>query len=293
VNFFRNSQKDPKKILLINILVNILVGSIKWFGGIVGQSHALLADALETTSDIVSSIILFFGYNKSTQAPDHNHPYGHGKLEAVISFIIGILLIISAILIIFDSTQSLISPEKEAPKDFAIYLILGVIVVKEILYRIFNALSIRFRSTLFQNEAIHHRTDVFTSFITLAGVAVSLFASKSFWYGDQLAAIIASAIILFNAYRIIRNSLSELMDEQSFPEISHLVEQMASEIQEIDSYEKCYVRKSGNRYYCDIHIRVNANFSVKQGHDIAHLLKDKVQKNNSTVEDVHIHVEPS
>ena len=287
------SIKNPRTILVFNILINVMVGAVKWFGGIIGGSHALLADALETTSDIVSSVIILLGYNKAIQPPDHNHPYGHGKLESVTSFIIGIILIFSAGLIIWESVQSLLLPDKVPPKQFTIYIIAAVIVVKEILYRVFKSLSEKFHSSLFYNEALHHRTDAFTTIITFIGVSFALYGNTRFWYGDQLAAIMASAIILYNAYRIIKSSISELMDEQTFPEISGLVERVASEIKEIDSYEKCYVRKSGNRYYCDIHIRVNANFSVKQGHDIAHLLKDRTQEANKLVEDVHIHVEPS
>jgi cation diffusion facilitator family transporter len=287
------SRKSPKSMLIINILTNIFVGAVKWIGGIFGNSQALLADALETSSDIVSSTILLIGYDKSTQPADQNHPYGHGKLEAISSFIIGIVLIFSAALIIYESTQSLLSPHKEIPKTFTVYVVVAVILVKEILYRIFKALSIKFHSSLFKNEAMHHRTDVLTSIITLSGIAISLLPNGKFWYGDQLAAIMASAIILYNAYRIIRNSLSELMDEQTFPEVSSLVEKIAEDILEIDSYEKCYVRKSGNKYYCDIHIRVDANFSVKKGHDIAHLLKNKAQTKNRLIQDVHIHVEPT
>jgi cation diffusion facilitator family transporter len=287
------SRLKPKSLLLINILINICIGAIKWFGGIVGNSQALLADALETTSDVVSSIILFIAYNKSTQPADHNHPYGHGKLQSLLSFIIGLILIGSAGLIIQESVHSLLAHEKLAPHFFTIYIILFVIVVKELLYQLFNRISKQMHSSLFHHEALHHRTDAFTTIVTLIGVSFSLFTNGKFWYGDQLAAIMASAIILFNAYRILKSSVSEIMDEQTYPEISGLIEGLAEEMVDIASHEKCYVRKSGNRFYCDIHIRVNKDFTVRQGHDIAHLLKDRAQARNRLIEDVHIHVEPT
>lgn len=280
-------------MLLLNILINIFIGAIKWVGGIFGQSQALLADALETTSDVISSIILFVAYDKSTQPADLNHPYGHGKLQPLISFIIGLILIGSAGLIINESVQSLVRHEKIIPHVFTIYIILFVVFVKEILYQVFNRLSKQMHSSLFYHEALHHRTDVFTTLVTLLGVSFSLFTNGRFWYGDQLAAIVASAIILFNAYRILKSSVSEIMDEQTYPEVSSLIEKIAESIQDISSHEKCYVRKSGNRYYCDIHIRVNATYTVKKGHDIAHMLKDKAQASNRLIEDVHIHVEPA
>jgi cation diffusion facilitator family transporter len=293
VNFLKVGSRNPKFVLIANIFINIAVGAAKWTGGLLGNSQALLADALETTADIVSSIVILFGYQKATQAPDHNHPYGHGKIEAITSLVIGLVLVLSAMLIIYASVQSLLLPDKIPPKFFTLFIAVAVIVVKEVLYRVFKKLSFKFHSSLLKNEAVHHRIDAFTTIITLVGLGLSLLSSDKFWYGDQLAAIIASAIIFYNAYRITRNALSELMDEQSYPEISQLVESIASIIEDIDSFEKCYVRKSGNRYYCDIHIRVNANFSVKKGHDIAHLLKDNAQAANRLIEDVHIHVEPS
>jgi cation diffusion facilitator family transporter len=293
LSYLKKVGQKPKFVLLVNILINIFVGTIKWFGGIFGNSQALLADALETTSDIISSVILLVGYNKSTKAPDLNHPYGHGKLQSLTSFIIGLVLILSVGLIVYESVQSLLLPNKIPPQKFTIYIIVFVIVIKEILYHVFKRVSKVLHSSMFHHEALHHRTDAFTTIITLVGVSFSLFTDGKYWYGDQLAAIMASAIILYNAYRIIRSSVAELMDEQTFPEVSSLIEQIASEMSDIDSYEKCYVRKSGSKFYCDIHIRVSANFSVKKGHDIAHELKDKAQGANFLIEDVHIHVEPT
>lgn len=293
MSFLTKVSNKPKLMLWLNILINIVIGTIKWLGGIFGHSQALLADALETTSDVISSIILLVAYDKSVQPADHNHPYGHGKLQSLISFLIGLILIFSAVLIVNESIQSLLNQEHEIPHFFTIYIIAFVIVIKEVLYQLFKKLSEKMQSSLFYHEAIHHRTDAFTTIITLLGVGFSLFTKGKFWYGDQLAAIMASAIILYNAYKIIRGSVSEIMDEQTYPEVSGLIEKLAEEIKDISSHEKCYVRKSGNRFYCDIHIRVNSNFTVKQGHDIAHLLKDRAQSVNKLIEDVHIHVEPT
>ena len=164
-------------MLLVNILINIFIGAIKWVGGIFGQSQALLADALETTSDVISSIILFVAYDKSTQPADLNHPYGHGKLQSLISFIIGLILIGSAGLIINESVQSLVRHEKKIPHVFTIYIILFVVFIKEILYQVFNRLSKQMHSSLFYHEALHHRTDVFTTLVTLLGVSFSLFTN--------------------------------------------------------------------------------------------------------------------
>lgn len=282
----------PQLVLIINIFINLIIGSVKWFGGILGNSHALIADALETTSDIISSIFVLVGYKKSIQPPDENHPYGYGKLEAVTSLLVGLILIFSAFLIVYESINSLLSPEKSPPLKFTLIIVLGVIVAKEALYRIFKRISEKTNSTLFYSEAIHHRIDAYTSLITLLGIGVSLIPNGYFWFGDQVGAIIASGIILYNAYKIIKTSLSEIMDEQTFPEVAELIEHLASEIPNVRSYEKCYVRKSGNKFYADIHIRVPRNFTVEQGHNIAHLLKDNAQAKNPLIQDIHIHVEP-
>ena len=284
---------NPQRVLIINIIINLIVGSIKWFGGILGQSQALIADALETTSDLVSSIFVLVGYKKAIQPPDKQHPYGHGKLEAVTSLLIGLVLIFSACVIVYESINSLLMPDKSPPLKFTLIIVISVIIVKEVLFRVFRAISKKTNSTLFYNEALHHRTDAFTSFITLIGIGISLIPNGDFWFGDQIGAIVASGIILYNAHKIIRGSLAEIMDEQTFPEIALVIEDVASKIPDIDSYEKCYVRKSGNKFYADIHIRVQKNFTVEQGHNIAHLLKDNAQAQNPLIQDILVHVEPS
>lgn len=287
------TDRDPRKILFLNILINLVIGAFKWIGGIKGSSQALVADAVETTADIVSSIIVLLGYNKSIEPPDENHPYGHGKLESVVSFIIGIILIFSASLIAYESIILFLKPDKDPPAVFTLYIALGVIVIKEILYRVFKSISRKTGSSLFNNEAIHHRTDAITSILVVLGIGLSLFGGQVLWFGDYLAAVIASGIIFYNAYKVIRVSLSEIMDEQAYPEVASLIEKTAESMNSIQSHEKCYVRKSGNKYYCDIHIRVDKNLSVKEGHDISHDLKDKAVAQNPLIADVHIHIEPT
>lgn len=282
-----------KRVLFLNILINVVVGTVKWVGGIKSSSQALVADALETTADIISSIIVLVGYNKAIQPPDQNHPYGHGKLEPVISFIIGIVLIFSAGVIIQESIKLLLLPDKDPPRVFALYIALGVIIVKECLYHVFKKIGQKTGSTLFHNEAIHHRTDALTSVLVVVGVGLSLIPNNLVWFGDYAAAILASGIILFNAYKIIRKSLSEIMDEQTYPQVAELIENTAAGMSSIESFEKCYVRKSGNKFYCDIHIRVNKDLSVKQGHDISHDLKDNAIAQNRLIADIHIHIEPT
>ena len=286
-------HNKSKRVLFLNIIINLIIGSFKWIGGIKGSSQALVADAVETTADIISSVIVLIGYNKSVQPPDKNHPYGHGKLEAVVSFIIGLILIFSAGVIAYESVQLFLLPDKDPPAVYTLYIALAVIVIKETLYHVFKKIAKKTGSSLFNNEAIHHRTDAITSILVVIGVSLSLFSTDVLWFGDYLAAVIASGVILYNAYKVIRTSLAEIMDEQTYPEVASLIEKTAQEMKNIHSHEKCYVRKSGNKFYCDIHIRVDKDLSVKEGHDISHELKDNAVAQNPLIADIHIHIEPT
>jgi cation diffusion facilitator family transporter len=276
---------------IFSILGNSALAAVKLVSGILGNSFALIADAIESITDIFSSFIVFLGLRYSTRSPDENHPYGHGKAEPLITFIVVVLLLLSASLIAYQGIRNILTPQT-APENFTLFILGGIILIKEGFYRFVNRRSKATGSTSLKADAWHHRSDAITSLVAFFGILISILFGESFAMAEDIAALVAAGIIVFNAYRIFRPALGEIMDENVYDEQAARVRKLALEIPGIIDTEKCYIRKSGMNYYVDIHIIVDANLTVAEGHLIGHRFKDKLLKQFDEISDVLVHIEP-
>lgn len=276
---------------VFSILGNIVLAAVKLIAGVLGNSFALIADAIESITDIVASFIVYLGLRYSTRSPDKNHPYGHGKAEPLITFIVVVFLLLSASLIAYQGIRNILSPQA-APESFTLIILGGIILVKEGFYRFVNRRSEDTASTSLKADAWHHRSDAITSLVAFVGILISIFFGEGFESAEDVAALVAALIIVYNAYRIFRPALSEIMDEQVYEEQVAKVKELAGETQGIIDTEKCYIRKSGMNYYIDIHVIVDANLTVAEGHLIGHRFKDQLMKRYEEIEDVLVHIEP-
>ncbi|NGF57313.1 cation transporter [Parapedobacter sp. SGR-10] len=274
-----------------SILGNMVLAIAKWLAGFFGNSFALIADAIESTTDIFASILVLLGIKYSKRPADNTHPYGHGRIEPLITFIVVIFLVISATVIAYQSIINLQTPH-EPPKAWTL-IVLGIIILwKELSYQFVIRKSKALNSSSLKAEAWHHRSDAITSIAAFIGISMALWFGKGYEYADDWAALIASGIILYNCYRIFRPALGEIMDENLYEDLVDKIKVKSLEVNGVLDTEKCFVRKIGMSFIVDIHAVVHADLSVKDGHDIAHALKDYLMAKIPDISNVFVHIEP-
>lgn len=284
-------QKEAIKASYLSIIGNALMALVKGITGIFGNSFALIADAIESTTDVFSSLLVLFGLKYAARPADENHPYGHGRVEPLVTFAIVGFLIMSATIIAYEAIRHIRTPH-EVPEPFTLYVLAGIILVKELFYRLISKKSQKTQSTSLKADAWHHRSDAITSLAAFVGISVALILGEGFESADDWAALVAAGIILYNAYLILRPALGEIMDEHVYDDLVEEIRTRSVKVAGVMGTEKCYIRKTGMTFHVDLHVIVNGNISVSQGHEIAHNLKDLLLKEMPSVADVLIHIEP-
>lgn len=286
-----NNEDTAVKASYFSIISNTALAIIKWLAGFFGNSYALIADAIESTADIFSSILVLVGIKYSNKPADENHPYGHGKIEPLVTFAVVGFLIISATIIGYESIENIRTPH-ESPKSFTLYILGAIIIWKEFSFRKVMRKAKETNSSSLKADAWHHRSDAITSVAAFIGISIALVMGKGYESADDWAALLAAFVILYNSYKILKPALGEIMDKDVYEDKEREVCDFSITVPGVMNTEKCFIRKMGMKYYVDLHIIVDKNLTVKQGHDIAHNLKDKLKEKITDIEDVMIHVEP-
>jgi cation diffusion facilitator family transporter len=285
-----NEQKGIRTAYF-SVIGNTLLAIIKGLAGFFGNSFALIADAIESTTDIFSSTLVLLGLKYAKRPPDKNHPYGHGKIEPLITFLVVGFLISSALLIAHLSIENIRTPHK-SPEAWTL-IILGLIILwKEISYRIVIRKGKEIQSTSLRADAWHHRSDAITSVTAFIGITIAIVFGAGYETADDWAALAASGFILYNSYKIFRPALGEVMDENHHDGMIDEVRRIALTVNGIVDTEKCFIRKAGTKYHIDLHAVVDGNISVTKGHELSHHLKDALIENLPNLEQVLIHIEP-
>lgn len=279
------------KTTFIGIVVSALLAVIKLLGGIFGHSYALIADAIESGADVLTSTLLWFGLKWSTKPADENHPYGHGKVEALVSLGIALAIILAGFVIIKDSIDHIIEPH-QTPAFYTLILLVVIVLTKELLYRYVLKVGKELKSDVIKADATHHRSDAITSLAAFIGISIGIIGGEGYEIADDYAALFAATLILYNAYKIARPAIGELLDETLEPKLLFRIKELANSVAGVVIVQKCKARKMGTAYHVDLHIWVNKDLTVEKGHDIAHLVKNTIVKQVPQIMDVHIHVEP-
>lgn len=285
------NEQTAIRISYLSILGNSLLALIKWTTGYFGNSFALIADAIESTTDIFASMLTLFGLKYSHRPPDKNHPYGHGRVEPLITFITVAFLVTSATVIAYESIQNIQAPH-EPPESFTL-LVLGLIIIwKEISFQWVIKKSRSTNSSVLKAEAWHHRSDAITSVAAFIGISIALYFGKGYEVADDWAALFASGFILYNSYLIFRPALGEIMDEHVYDSLEEEIRKIALNVKGVCGTEKCFIRKAGMRYFVDLHVMVNAEITVHEGHHIAHQVSDILKEKIPHIKQVFVHIEP-
>ncbi|MEQ8811550.1 MAG: cation diffusion facilitator family transporter [Imperialibacter sp.] len=275
-----------------SIVGNTCLALLKGLAGFFGNSYALIADAIESTTDIFSSVLVLLGLKYAQRPADDNHPYGHGRIEPLITFIVVAFLVTSATVIAYESIQHILTPHK-TPKTWTLLVLGAIILWKEISYQIVMKRGRETNSSSLKADAWHHRSDAITSIMAFIGISIAIYFGEGYETADDWAALLASGFILYNSYLIFRPALGEIMDEHMYDDVVVEIREVAKTVDGVIDTEKCFVRKAGMRYYVDLHAVVDGKITVTEGHDISHKLKSELRKQIPGIAQVLIHIEPN
>ena len=277
---------------IIGILTSIILAAIKAVAGIWGNSYALIADAIESTSDVFTSLIVLTGLKIATRPADETHPYGHGKAEPFAGILVSAALFIAAIVIIVQSIHEIITPH-HAPAAFTLIVLVAVVITKEFLFRYIIKVGNSVDSVAVKNDAWHHRSDAITSGAAFIGISIALIGGPGYEEADDYAALGASLIIIYNAYGLFKPALFEIMDTAPSQVFVKKIIDVSLKVEDVVAIDKCFARKMGLQYYIDMHVIVDGNITVHKGHQISHNVKNKLVNSFPNVSDVLIHIEPA
>lgn len=292
MNKTNSHGKIAIKATYFSIAGNTALAIVKGLAGFFGNSYALLADAIESITDVFASFLVLFGLKYANRPADKNHPYGHGRAEPLFTFLIVGFLIASALGIAYVSIKNIGTPH-ELPGVWTLFVLVPIIIWKEISFQLVMKKAKQTNSSSLKADAWHHRSDAITSVAALIGISIALYFGKGYETADDWAALFASGFILYNSYKIFRPALGEIMDEHQYDDLVADIRKVSLTVTGVIATEKCFIRKSGMIYHVDLHVTVDANISVKEGHTIAHQLKDTLRNEIPQLGHVLIHVEPN
>ena len=278
--------------VLIGLSSNVLLAAIKITSGIVGNSYALIADGIESILDIFSSAVVLGGIKISSIPADEDHPYGHGRAETLAAMTASLALIMAGIGIAVKSILEIMRPH-HTPAFFTLIVLVGVIIVKEILFRLLFSVGKSVNSLSLETEAWHHRSDALTSVAAFIGISIAIIGGKGYESADDWAALAASGIIIFNGINMLKHAINEIMDGAPNPESEEAIRTIAGQVPGVTGIEKCRVRKSGLNLFVDIHVEVNGDMPVHEAHLIGHNVKDALTSSSLGIADVLVHIEPA
>ena len=279
------------RVALFGMIVNFIFATAKILGGFFGNAYVLIADGIESGMDVAGSFVIWGGLKVAARPPDATHPYGHGKAEPIAAIIVAVGVLAAAIGLAVQSMREIFLPH-HAPAPYTLVILIVVVIVKETLFRYVNRIGRDVESTAVQTDAWHHRSDALTSAAAFIGISVALIGGKRWQSADDWAALFACAVIAANGIRLLRPAFYEIMDTAP-RKIVKSVCSVASSVRGVLEVEKCRARKMGLDFYVDLHVGVDGNMSVHEGHEIAHRVKSAIQQSDSRIADVLVHIEPT
>ena len=284
------------KVTFNGLIVNILLTIFKFLAGILGQSAAMIADAVHSVSDTASDIVVLLGFRYVKKPIDDSHNYGHGKIETLSTSIVGAMLIVVALLIVSSGIEQLLRSLRgeiiPRPALIALFAAVLSIVVKEFLYQYTVKVGKKINSSLIIANAWHHRSDAFSSIGTMIGIGGAIFLGEKWRILDPIAAIFVSILILKVAIDILKDSISELIETSVDDELKKEIYDTVSKVEGVKDYHKLRIRRVGNYYSMSLHILVDKSMTIAEAHKISYNVEEEIRILLGPESIVTIHLEP-
>lgn len=279
------------QVARVGLLTNALLAMVKLVTGIVGSSYALVADAVESTADVFSSLVVMGGLRISVREADERFPFGYGKAEPLSAVVVGLMLIAAAVGIGIEAVREIRVPH-HSPEPYTLWVLLGVVVVKELLFRRVLRVGRETESTAVLGDAWHHRSDALTSAAAGIGIAIALIGGPGWAEADDWAAVFAAGVILWNGFGILRPAVADLMDRTPDEPVLAEIERAARSVPDVRRIETLKVRKSGLSLFVDIHVEADPEMSLHDAHIVSGKVKTAIRRDVPTVQGVLVHMEP-
>lgn len=285
------SDRDaPTRLALVGVVVNAGLAVVKLLAGILGNSFALVADAAESLVDIAGSVVIWGALRYGGKPADEEHPFGHGKVEALAALAVSLLVICVGIGIAIEAVRQILTPH-EGPAAFTLVVLVVVVVVKECMFRLARGAARRANSAAGHADAWHHRADAITSVFAMAGISAAVIGGEAWAPADDWAALLASLVILYNGQRMAREPFSELMDRHA-PEVAARASELALELEGVDAIERAEARRSGRGYRVVLHAEVDPAMTVAASHALTGRMKAYIRERDASIDSVLVHIEP-
>ena len=279
------------RLARFGLLVNAVLVVVKVTAGVLGSSYALVADGVESTLDIFSSLIVVRGLTIAGRTADERYHFGYAKAESVASAAVAVMLIVAAIGISVQAVREILTPH-HVPAPFTLVVLVGVIAAKELLFRKVLHAGTEIGSLAVKADAWHHRSDAITSAAAFVGISIALVGGERYAEADDWAALLASVLIAWNGYRLLRPALDDLMDRAPDDDVIDAVRTSAGAVADVRRVEKALVRRAGMGYFITLHIEADGDMPLRDAHLLGHIVKDRVMDEVRSALDVIVHMEP-
>lgn len=281
------------QLVLRGIVLNAVLAAVKIAGGIFGHTYALIADGAESMLDIFSSVLVWAGFRMAAVPPDADHPYGHGKAEPLVALAVSLFIFAMAGWIALHAAHEIVTPH-QGPASWTLVVLAGVVATKTWFSRRMHAAGTEMGSTLLGIEAMHHWSDAISSAAAFVGITVAIWGGPGWEAADDWAALFGCVIIAINGAGMFGKALNDVMDTAVPVDFENEIRTLALAVAGVKALDKVRVRKSGLSHLVDIHVCVDGTLTVREGHDIAHAVKDAlIASAHHAISDVTVHIEPA
>ena len=278
------------KLGAVGIVGNVALSSFKLVAGIVGNSGAMISDAVHSMSDVFATMIAWFGVHQSKKDADDEHPYGHERVECVASLILGLILLATGIGIGFNGIMTIAGGDYAAPGRIALLAAAVSIITKEAMFWYTMHYAKLLNSDAFKADAWHHRSDALSSVGSLVGIGGAILG---FPVMDPIASVVICIFILKVAFDIIKDAFAKMLDTACSEEFEEELREFIDSYEGVEAVDLLQTRLFGSRVYVDIEIAVDGEMKLRQAHDIAENVHDGIEEKYKDVKHVMVHVNPT
>jgi len=279
------------RLAQLGLVINAGLAVAKLLAGILGHSYALVADAIESTSDVLASLIVWGGLRVATRSATEQYPFGFARAEQVATAVVGVMLVGAGIGISIEAVREIRTPH-HAPAPFTLVVLVLVILIKEVLSRYVGRAGGEMGSGAIIADAWHHRSDAITSAAAFVGISIALIKGPGWEAADDWAALVASGILLVNGMRIIQPAVGDLMDRAPSAALIERVMMIAQSVPDVQLVEKVMIRKAGVGFFVDLHVQAAPTMSLHDAHILSGKVKSAIRAAEPRVLGALIHMEP-
>lgn len=274
----------------LGLIVNAVLVAIKITAGLLGNSYALVADGVESATDVFASLIVWRGISISGRSADEQFHFGYGKAETIAAAIVSMMLLAAAAGIAVQAFREILNPH-EGPAAFTLVVLVGVIAIKETLFRRVRLVGDEVGSRALETDAWHHRSDALTSAAAFIGISLALIGGPSWAPADDWAALFASGIIAFNGTRLLRPAVADLMDRAPPPDVLERIRRLANGVDGVLAIEKVQARRAGMGYLVAIHVQARPDLTLREAHNLGGRVRSAIRTDPQLL-DAFVHMEP-